>query len=219
MMSINRMTVGAVNYTVGVMPGFIRFLLMPLGIRSDGKDVGIQQLETAAAKGKNSATDARLMLIIVYNREKRYNEALKNVTELHERYPRNFIFELAQANTYGKLKRWDDAIRTYEKILTKVEEKKDGYERLPAYRVHYSIGSANIERYQFETALTNFDRVVQTKEASPNAKGNAYLWMGKIYDSSGRREQALKQYDAILGLNCDSELKSQAQQFKRKPFK
>jgi tetratricopeptide (TPR) repeat protein len=214
-----RMTVGAVNYAVGVMPGFIRFLLMPLGIRSDGKDVGIQQLETAAAKGKNSATDARMMLIIVYNREKRYDEALKNVTELHERYPRNFIFELAQANTYGKLKRWDDAIRTYEKILAKIEEKKDGYERLAAYKVHYSIGTANVERYQFETALTNFDHVVQMKEASPNAKGNAYLWMGKIYDSNGRREQALKQYDAILGLNCDSELKSQAQQFKRKPFK
>jgi tetratricopeptide (TPR) repeat protein len=214
-----RMAVGAVNYTVGVMPGFIRFLLMPLGIRSDGKDVGIQQLETAAAKGKNSSTDARMMLIIVYNREKRYEQALKNITELHQRYPRNFIFELSEASTYGKMKRWDDAVKTYERILAKVDGKKDGYERLPAYKVHYAIGSANIERYQFETALTNFDHVVQMKEAAPNAKASAYLWMGKIYDTSGRRAEALKQYDALLALDCDSELKSQAQQFKRKPFK
>src|SRR5262249_46857540 len=123
-----RLSVGAFNYVVGVVPGFVRLILLPLGIRSAGKDVGIEQLETAAAKGKNTSTDARMMLIVVYNREKRYDDALKIVTELHTRYPRNFMFELAEASTYGKMKRWDDAVRTYELILTKVEEKKDGYE-------------------------------------------------------------------------------------------
>src|SRR5262249_31894454 len=45
-----RMSVGMFNYVVGVIPGFVRFLLLPLGIRSAGKELGIQQLETAAAK-------------------------------------------------------------------------------------------------------------------------------------------------------------------------
>jgi len=43
--------------------------------------------------------------------------------------------------------------------------------------------------------------------------------MGKIYDSGGQRAQALQQYDAILALNCDEDIKAQAQQFKRRPFK
>jgi hypothetical protein len=60
---------------------------------------------------------------------------------------------------------------------------------------------------------------VQSKEAPPNDKANAYLWLGKMYDTSGQRDLALQQYDAILALNCDPGLKSQAQQYKRRPFK
>src|SRR5215510_8953006 len=46
-----KLAVGAYNYVVGVIPGFIRLPLTVIGIRSAGKDVGIQQLETAAEKG------------------------------------------------------------------------------------------------------------------------------------------------------------------------
>src|SRR5437762_7700775 len=99
-----RMAIGAYNYVVAVVPGFVRFLLWPLGIRTAGKDVGIQQIETAAAKGKSTATDARMLLVVVYNREKRYDQALRLATELHAQYPRNFLFELAEASTYGKMK-------------------------------------------------------------------------------------------------------------------
>src|SRR5215470_762617 len=154
-----RTSVGAFNYVVGVIPGFVRFLLMPLGIRSAGKDVGIQQLETAAARAKTTATDARMMLIIVYNREKRYEDALRIATELHARYPRNFIFEMAKASTYGKMKRWDDAVATYEQILAKVEGKQDGYERLAAHKVYYALGTANVERSRFDEAIDSFNHV------------------------------------------------------------
>jgi len=214
-----RLSVGAFNYVVGVIPGFVRFLLLPLGIRSAGKELGIQQLETAAAKGKNTSTDARMMLIVVYNREKRYEDALTIVRELHMRYPRNYIFEMAKASTYGKMKRWDEAVRTYEEILAKVEGKKDGYERLAAHKIYYLLGTSNIERLQFAPAISAFGHVAKSKDAPVNDKANAYLWLGKIYDSGGQRQEALQQYDAILALDCDSNIKSQAEQLKRKPYK
>ena len=214
-----RMAVGMFNYVVGVIPGFVRFLLLPLGIRSAGKEVGIEQLETAAAKGKNTSTDARMMLIVVYNREKRYDDALKIVSELHTRYPRNFVFELAKASTYGKMKRWDDAVGTYEQILSKVESKKDGYERLAVHKVYYSLGTSNVERAQLASAVDAFAHVTKSKDATVDDKASAFLWIGKIYDSGGQRPQALQQYDAILALDCDSNIKAQAEQFKRKPFK
>ena len=214
-----RLSVGAFNYVVGVIPGFVRFLLLPLGIRSAGKEVGIKQLETAAARGSHTSTDARMMLIVVYNREKRYDDALKIVNDLHARYPRNFMFELAKASTYGKMKRWDDAARTYEEILAKAEGKKDGYERLAVHKVYFSLGTSNVERLQFNSAVDAFSHVVKSKDASANEKARAYLWMGKIYDSGGQRAEALHQYDVILALNCDADIKAQAEQFKRKPFK
>jgi len=214
-----RMSIGTFNYVVGVIPGFVRFLLLPLGIRSAGKELGIQQLETAAAKGKNTSTDARMMLIVVYNREKRYDDALKIVSELHMRYPRNFIFEMAEGSTYRKMKRWDDAVRTYEQILAKVEGRKDGYERLAAHKVYYLLGTSNVDRLQLDAAIDAFGHVVKSKDAPANDKANAHLWMGKIYDSGGQRTQALQEYDAILALDCDSNIKAQAEQFKRKPYK
>ena len=214
-----RTSVGAFNYVVGAVPGFVRFLLMPLGIRSAGKDVGIQQLETAAARAKTTATDARMMLIVVYNREKRYDDALKDITELHARYPRNFIFELAKASTYGKMKHWDDAVATYQQIVAKVEGKKDGYERLAVHKVYYALGTSNMERLHFDEAMVAFNHVAKSKDAPPDDKANAYLWIGKMYDTSGERPKALQQYDAILALNCNPGIKSQAQQFKRRPFK
>jgi len=214
-----RMTVGMFNYVVGVIPGFVRFLLLPLGIRSAGKEVGIQELETAAAKGKNTSTDARMMLIVVYNREKRYDDALKIVSELHMRYPRNFIFEMAKGSTYGKMKRWDDAVRTYEQILVKVAGKKDGYERLAAHKVYYLLGTSNVDRLQLDAAIDAFGHVAKSKNAPVNDKANAHLWMGKIYDTGGQRTEALQQYDAILTLDCDPNIKAQAEQFKRKPYK
>src|SRR5215510_5307260 len=214
-----RLSVGAFNYVVGVIPGFVRFLLLPLGIRSAGKELGIQQLETAAAKGKTNSTDARMMLIVVYNREKRYDDALKIVSELHMRYPRNFIFEMAKASTYGKMKRWDDAVQTYEQILAKVEGKKDGYERLAPHKVYYLLGTSNVERLQLGSAIDAFGHVAKSKDVPANDKANAYLSIGKIYDSGGQRTLALQQYDAILALDCDSNIKAQAEEFKHKPYK
>lgn len=214
-----RLAVGAFNYVVGVIPSVVRAILWPIGIRSAGKDLGIQQLEAAATKGKYAATDARMMLIVVYNREKRYDDALRIANELHARYPRNFIFELAKASTYGKLKRWDDAVHTYEQVLAKAQEGKNGYERLAAHKVYYSLGTSNVERLQFNEALDAFDHVAKSKDAPPNDKATALLWRGKIYDTGGQRDQALQQYDAILALNCDPALKTQAELYKRRPFK
>jgi len=214
-----RMSIGAYNYVVGVIPGFIRFLLLPLGIHSDGKDLGIQQLEAAAEKGKESTTDARMLLIVVYNREKRYDQALTILDDLHAKYPRNFIFELTKASTYRKMKRGDDAAQVYEHVLAKVDSKKDGYERLAPDRVYHALGVTNVERLQMPAAIEAFSHVVQIKDAPADEKADAYMWMGRIYDSGNQRDKALQQYDAILALDCDPEMKDQAKRYKRTPFK
>jgi tetratricopeptide (TPR) repeat protein len=117
------------------------------------------------------------------------------------------------------MKRWDDAVRTYQQILSKIQAHKDGYERLAAHKVYYALGTSNVERLQFEMAVEMFLHVVDSKEAPPDEKANAHLWIGKIFDSGGHRSQALEHYEAILALDCDADLKAQARQFKRRPFK
>jgi tetratricopeptide (TPR) repeat protein len=101
----------------------------------------------------------------------------------------------------------------------KVESKKDGYERLAAHKVYYSLGTSSMERHQFDDAIDAFGHVSKSKDADPNEKANALLWIGKMHDTAGRRDEAIQQYDAILALNCDSDIKTQAQQYKKRPYK
>jgi len=213
-----RLSVGTYDYVIGVIPAFFRYLLAPLGVRSAGKDAGIRELETAAAKGKLASTDARMVLTVVYVREKKYDEALKLINDLHGKYPRNFLFELAKGSIYGKMMKGEEAVHVYEDVLAKVHGKKDGYERLREGRLYSLLGNANIDRMQFEKASEEFGHVVTSGDATANEKGSAYLWMGKIYDSKKDRTSAIKQYDLLLGLDCDPDLKAEAQKYKRRPY-
>jgi tetratricopeptide (TPR) repeat protein len=125
---------------------------------------------------------------------------------------------MSKASIYGKMKKWDEAIETYRGILAKVTSKKDGYDRLRDERVRFEIGRSNIEIHKFEEALVDFGEVISGNEATPDEKANAHLWMGKILDSKKDRTHALEHYNALAGLNCDPELKEEADRYKRRPF-
>lgn len=213
-----RMAVGAYDYVVGAIPGGIRWFLRLFGVGAGDKPGGIRQLEIASSQGSMARTDARMLLVVIYNREKQYDLSLNLIDELHSRYRRNFLFELSKGAVYGKMKKWDDALRTYEDVLAKVTGKVDGYDRLREAKVLYLIATTNVERLQFETALTGFGRVLSSKDSTADEKGNAHLWMGKIFDSKKDRAMALQQYNALLSLDCDPNLKTEAQRYKRRPF-
>jgi len=209
---------GAYNYVVGVIPGFVRFLLTPFGVRSAGKDVGIQELETVAARGKYASTDAKMILTVVYTREKRYEEALELLQGLHAKYPRNFLVEMSEGSVYRKMQRWDDAERVYQRVLAKIQAREDGYDRFPRARVFYALGTSDMDAQQFEKALDAFNNVVSADDATPDEKARSYLWLGKLFDSKKDRAKALEEYDALLTLNCSAYLKAEAQRYKRRPF-
>jgi len=65
--------------------------------RRQGK--GIAQIEEAAAYGGDNQTEARFALILLFNREKRYDEALQQLATLRERYPRNRLVWLESGST------------------------------------------------------------------------------------------------------------------------
>ena len=212
------LSIGAYDYVIGVIPGFVRFLLAPLGVRSAGKDIGIQELEKVAANGKIAATDAKMILTVVYTREKQYEQALRIYESLHAQYPGNYALRMAEASVYGKMQKWDEADRIYEEVLEKIIEKKDGYDRLRQARVYYAAGANDIAGQQFEKAIDAFSHVIAATDATEDEKGRAYLWLGKLFDSKKDRNKALEQYDSLLAINCSPALKSEALKYKRKPF-
>jgi tetratricopeptide (TPR) repeat protein len=213
-----RLSVGAYDYVAGVVPWGVRVFFGLFGMGGAGKEVGIQELQTVAEKGKNNATDAKMILSVVYAREKRYDDALRVMSELHSKYPRNFLFELSIGSTYGKKKQWQDAVHTYEQILGKIQSRKDGYERLRVERIRFLLGTSHVELLQFDRAVDEFSSVASSNNSPPDERAKAYLWVGNIFDSKKDRTKALQQYEAVLNLNCNADLKADAQRYKRRPF-
>ena len=76
-----------------------------------GKEQGLQLIEEAAAYGGDNQDDARFALILLYNREKRYDDALKQLAMLRERYPRNRLVWLEAGSTCLRAGRAADAER------------------------------------------------------------------------------------------------------------
>jgi tetratricopeptide (TPR) repeat protein len=213
-----RMSVGSYDYIAAVAPAVVRLLLSVWGLGSPGKDAGIQELETAAAKGKTVSTDAKMILSVVYSKEQRYDDALRVMSQLYAEYPRNFLFELSLASTYSKMTRFGDARHIYEQVLTKIQSKKDGYDQIRPERVYYLLGNDDIRAEQFDKAIADFSGVTAGKNATPDEKAGSYLWIGKIFDSKRDRVRAVEQYTAAASLNCSAKLKAEALQYKRRPF-
>ena len=219
-----RMTIGAYDYTLGVIPGFIRFLLGLIGIRGGDKEGGIEQLEYAAQLGRRASTNAKLALIVVYKSEKEYDLAHAVLNDLHSRYPKNFILEMVQGSLYERKEEWGRASDVYRSVLAKIRTGQDDYDRLEAGSVLFKIGEINVRGFEteglsFDEAVDAFEKVVTSDEAGDDLKGRSHLWMGKIFDSGNQRAEALQQYNAVLVLDCADELKREARDYRRRPFK
>ena len=213
-----RTSVGIYNYAVGSLTWGARFLVGVVGLGGDGKEEGIKDLETASAKGVRAAIDAKMLLVVVYSREQEYQKALKFLDELHTKYPRNFMLDMSRASIYAKMKRWDLAAQTYRQITEKIASRKDGYERLRIEKVYYELANSEFQAQRFDEAARTFSLVTAGKTATPSEKANAHLWMGRMSDSRLDRPAALRHYNAVLGLEVDAEIKSDAQRLIRKPF-
>jgi tetratricopeptide (TPR) repeat protein len=91
-------TVGTYRYIVSTLSPPMRLMAYVAGF-GGGKERGIRILEETAAAGGESRTDALFALVLVYNREKRYDEALRVLQELRKLHPRNRLVVLEAGST------------------------------------------------------------------------------------------------------------------------
>jgi tetratricopeptide (TPR) repeat protein len=86
------LTIGLMNYVVGSLPLPAKMIAATMGVRGSKKR-GLQALERVATEGKWARDIARMLLIDLYKREKRFDDATKMARELAEKYPRNYLFK------------------------------------------------------------------------------------------------------------------------------
>lgn len=82
---------GLHEYIAGSLPWYAKALAFLAGYRGDRKE-GIQHMERAAANGVKTAVEARVMLAVVYRREKNYARAAELMGELAAAFPSNHLY-------------------------------------------------------------------------------------------------------------------------------
>src|SRR4051794_3214037 len=90
--------VGTYRYIVAALALPLRMVAYMAGF-GGGKEKGLKQIEDAAAYGGDNQTEARFALILLYNREQQYDNALQQLAILRERYPRNRLVWLESGST------------------------------------------------------------------------------------------------------------------------
>ena len=148
--------VGTYRYIVSTLSLPLRMMAYVVGFWG-GRERGIQMLEETAAAGNESRTDARFALVLMYNRERRFDEALRVLTDLRKLYPRNRLVVLEAGATALRAGRAAQA----ENLLTEglavvVKEKRPlmpGEEALWRYK----RGAARLALNQLDAARTDLE--------------------------------------------------------------
>ena len=94
------LTIGLQDYVIGSLPLPVKLLAGTAGVHGSKKR-GLKELEQVAREGQSARDVARMLLIDLYKREKRWDDAIATAHELAEKYPRNTLFkaQVTQATT------------------------------------------------------------------------------------------------------------------------
>lgn len=190
---------GLYQYVVGSIPGSVKWLAFFFGFRGS-KTRGVELLQDALAHGKLMASDAAVLLSVIYNREKRYDYARQLLRPLAEFYPRNPLFSLEIGRTYIREGQRKKALGHYVTVAQGMEAGKPGYDKLPRERLWYQIGVLYQQEHQFAKALAAYSQITDRSDSNGLLKAYSGLRRGEIFLAQRHRERARTEYQRVAAM-------------------
>jgi tetratricopeptide (TPR) repeat protein len=194
--------VGTYRYVVSALALPVRMMAYIVGF-GGGRERGIQQVEEAAAYNGDNQEDARFALILMYNREKRFDDAMKQLEVLRSRYPRNRLVWLEMGSTLIRAGRYLEA----ERILTEGMNKFAGDTRQRMFGEDalwfHKRGTARAWRGQTADAEADLKHAL-TLEGRKWVLGRTHLELGRLASRKGDRAAAKQEFQAAISL-CESD--------------
>ncbi len=127
---------------------------------SDNRKRGIERLKLTVQRGLLSRWTGVISLgWIAYDMEN-YSLALDLFLSGHQRYPESRFFLWALADTYMKLKQYDNAVGIYQQLFTTVQQQTGNtlYNQLV---LHYKMASAYMARQNYAIALEHCEKILE----------------------------------------------------------
>lgn len=193
------LTVGVYEYVVDNLPWYIKWLAVIVGYRGD-EERGFRYIQKTAEEGVFADLNARVVQMVLFVREERYEEALSRATELHQQFPRNYIVHLNQGQILERMGRNRKAGHVYAEFIQKVETRQPNYDRLEILPTRFLIARRLFDLGAFDLAEDQFEKIAQNGDASERQRAVSHLRLGQIADLSGRREVARREYRKVLAL-------------------
>jgi tetratricopeptide (TPR) repeat protein len=160
------LVVGTYRYLVASLPIHMRMLAYVVGF-GGGKEKGIALVERAARGTGEARTDAMFALVLLYNRERRFDAAGSVLRQLRELYPRNRLVVLEQGSTALRGGRAREA----ETILT------EGLAQLAGERRPRIPGEEHLWRYKRGAARVALQRSDAIDDLRIATSSGAQAWV------------------------------------------
>jgi Tetratricopeptide repeat len=208
--------VGIHNYVVASLPLPVKVMAGITGIRGD-KDRGLDYLSQAARSGSESRVDASVALGLFLRREGRFEEALKVVRSLITEHPRNFLFALEEANLLKDSGKRPEAILAYQRLLESCQERR--YPSANVELAEYDMAGALRGQGLFGQAIQAYEAAATGSSANGELRQKAMLGAGEVADLLAKREEALRQYRALIAVDSSSNEAEMARRYLNKPYR
>jgi len=154
-------------------------------------------VEEAATYSSENQTDAKVALLLLYNREGRYADAQSMCRSLIGQFPRNRLFVLEAGATALRASQFAEGERLLTEGITKFADEKRprAFGELGLW--YYKRGMARVAQRKLADAKADLDRA-RSEPALDWVKSRIALETGKLADLENRRNDALAAYrDAI----------------------
>jgi len=224
------MTIGLYDYTIGALPLPTKIAVGMLGHRGSKKR-GIATIERVAREGNWVKEDAKTLLILLYSREKRFAEAATIAREMGAKYQRNYLYKLEMADALVAQAAQEreanhvsatsvaetEAFATFESLLH--DKNLPETTRKALDLIHFKYGEALMTAGLFDRAAKEFMASAQVPGSQEGLATMAHLYAARALDLSGKRNDAVTQYRAVLARPNVYDAHEQAQSGLKEAYK
>lgn len=195
------LVVGTYRYIVSTLSLPMRLMAYMAGF-GGSKERGLKLIEDTAASNAENRTDAQFALVLLYNRERRYDEALRVLAALRKQYPRNRLVVLESGATAVRAGRPQEADTILSEGLAMLA--KDTRPKMPGEEGlwHYKRAAARVMLKR--TADAQADLAIALRPDSLQwVQGRAHLENARLALQRGDQAAAKREAASAIAA-CES---------------
>jgi tetratricopeptide (TPR) repeat protein len=190
------LVVGTYRYVVSTLSLPMRVMAYVAGF-GGGRERGLRMIEETVEAGAENRTDAEFALVLLYNRERRYDDAMRVLRSLHRQYPRNRLVLLEAGATAVRANRPGEAETLLSdgiaQLATDTRPKFPGEDAL----WHFKRGAARVMLGRQDDARADL-RVAISPAAAGWVQGRAHLEMARLAQRQGDRAGTRREADQAI---------------------